>query len=59
MSIGFGVVPLYGSYRKRNNNILEAALVVPFLVLCCGLMAAIVVFSYIGYISHISNIGLD
>lgn len=52
MSIGAGVLTLYGSYRKPNEDVLKVSLMIPLLVCLCGVISAVVVFSYLGYISN-------
>ena len=59
MSIGAGVLTLYGSYRKKTEDILKISLIIPMLVCLCGVISAIVVFSYLGYISNQIGVPID
>jgi SNF family Na+-dependent transporter len=59
MSVGIGVLILYGSYREKKEDITRAAIGIPLLTMACGLIGGLVVFSYIGYICHLSNIPID
>ena len=55
MSVGLAVLVLYGSYRQKYDNITNFSIIIPLLTALCGLLAACVVFSYIGYISVATN----
>ena len=58
MNIGLTSLILYGSYRKRNDDITTFGIWIPILTMMCGIIGSFVVFSYMGYISHESNISI-
>lgn len=59
MSIGVGVLILYGSYRAKDRDINHSSLLIPLVTCLCGFLAAAVVFSYMGFMSKISGIPLQ
>lgn len=42
---------LYGSYRKKDDNLTGFSFAIPLLTALCGMLAGLVVFSYIGHVS--------
>lgn len=59
MSVGLTVLVLYGSYRNKTDNLVTFSFFIPVMTALCGILAAFVVFSYIGHISKISGIPID
>ena len=59
MSLGVSCLTLYGSYRNKKEEIAKFCFGIPILTMFCGIIGALVVFSYIGYISHETNVSIE
>ncbi|CAD8059026.1 unnamed protein product [Paramecium sonneborni] len=51
MNVGLAILCLYGSYRNKDDNLPNFSYAIPIITTLCGMLAALVVFSYIGHIS--------
>lgn len=59
IGIAFGSMISMASYNKFNNNILRDALIVSVTNSLTSILAGFVIFSAIGYMSHIHNLPVD
>lgn len=59
LSVAFGIMITYASYRKRKSNMTGAGLVVAFGNSSFEILAGIGVFSAIGFLAHQQGIGVD
>lgn len=59
MSLGGGALTAYGSYRRKTDELTSCCVGIPLMTMMCGVIAALVVFSYLGHISVTSNIPID
>lgn len=59
MNVGLAILCLYGSYRKKEDNLTIFSYAIPIITVCCGMLAGLVVFSYIGHVSFKFNIPID
>ena len=59
MSIGVGVLTLYGSYRHQNADIVKISYQIPLLVSLCGIISALVIFTFLGFISAKTGINIS
>ncbi|KAM3133192.1 hypothetical protein pb186bvf_014768 [Paramecium bursaria] len=59
MSIGQAILVLYGSYREKTAQVTQYAFMIPILTAACGLLAALVVFSYIGHVMHLTGLSIQ
>lgn len=59
IGIAFGSMISMASYNKFNNNILRDALIVSLTNSFTSILAGFVIFSAIGYMSHIHNLPVD
>ncbi|XP_035760935.1 sodium- and chloride-dependent GABA transporter 1 isoform X2 [Neolamprologus brichardi] len=59
LGIAFGSMISMASYNKFNNNILRDALIVSVANSFTSILAGFVIFSAVGYMSHIHNLPVD
>uniref|UniRef100_A0A671WMZ4 Transporter n=1 Tax=Sparus aurata TaxID=8175 RepID=A0A671WMZ4_SPAAU len=59
IGVGFGSMVTMASYNKFNNNILRDALIVTVTNSLTSILAGFVIFSAIGYMSHIHNLPVE
>ncbi|KAL4434737.1 hypothetical protein ABPG74_017157 [Tetrahymena malaccensis] len=59
VSTGGGVLVLFGSYRPISQEIKRSSYLIPLFTVLCGFLASMVIFSFMGYMSHITNIPID
>ncbi|XP_060928283.1 sodium- and chloride-dependent GABA transporter 1 [Limanda limanda] len=59
LGIAFGSMISMASYNKFNNNILRDALIVAATNSFTSILAGLVIFSAIGYMSHVHNLPVD
>eukprot|EP00064_Thunnus_orientalis_P006926 superscaffoldBa00000745_g6945 len=59
LGIAFGSMISMASYNKFNNNIIRDALIVSFTNSFTSILAGFVIFSAIGYMSHIHNLPVE
>jgi SNF family Na+-dependent transporter len=59
MSTGCSVLVFFGSYRPYKQEIFKSSILIPILTSLCGFLAALVVFSFMGYLSKLSNIAIQ
>jgi SNF family Na+-dependent transporter len=59
MSLGAGVLISAGSFHRREEGLIKTSLAIPALTFFCGVLASLVVFSYMGYMSHATGIPID
>ncbi|CAK88400.1 unnamed protein product (macronuclear) [Paramecium tetraurelia] len=59
MNVGLAILCLYGSYRKKDDNLPNFSYAIPIITSLCGMLAGLVVFSYIGHVSVRFNIPID
>ncbi|CAD8144099.1 unnamed protein product [Paramecium pentaurelia] len=59
MSVGQAILCLYGSYRKKEDNLPNFSFAIPILTALCGMLAGLVVFSYIGHVSFKYNVSIQ
>nr|XP_046243354.1 sodium- and chloride-dependent GABA transporter ine [Scatophagus argus] len=59
IGIAFGSMISMASYNKFNNNVLRDAFIVSFTNSFTSILAGFVIFSAIGYMSHIHNLPVD
>ncbi|KAL4503296.1 hypothetical protein ABPG72_000902 [Tetrahymena utriculariae] len=59
VSTGCGVLIVFGSYRPMNQEIIKTSYYIPIITVCCGLLASVVIFTFMGYMSNITNIDIN
>lgn len=59
VSAGSSVMVFFGSYRSPKEEIKKTCIIMPLLTVACGLLAAIVIFCYMGHMSVISGIPIN
>ncbi|RZF42633.1 hypothetical protein LSTR_LSTR001428 [Laodelphax striatellus] len=52
---GFGVLLAYASYNEYHNNVYQDALLTSVINSCTSFVAGFVIFSVLGYMSHVTN----
>ncbi|EAS07565.1 Na-dependent neurotransmitter transporter (macronuclear) [Tetrahymena thermophila SB210] len=55
VSTGCGVLIIFGSYRPVSQEIKQTSYMVPMLTVLCGFLASFVIFSFMGYMSHLTG----
>lgn len=58
-NLGVGIVTLFGSYRKKNEDIKASSFYIPYAVAFCGILASLTIFTYIGNMSSEANIPIS
>ncbi|EAS00316.3 Na-dependent neurotransmitter transporter (macronuclear) [Tetrahymena thermophila SB210] len=59
VSTGCGVLIVFGSYRPMNQEIIKTSYYIPVITVCCGLLASVVIFTFMGYMSNVTNIDIN
>lgn len=54
-----GIVTLFGSYRKKHEDLKNSSFKIPYAVAFCGILAALTIFTYIGNMSASGNIPIS
>ena len=50
---------MYSSYLPQTENIIRSSVGIPFINMCTSLLCAIVLFSFLGHMSHVKGISID
>ena len=56
---GIGILTLFGSYRKKYEDIKSSSFNIPYAVVSCGLLAALTIFTYVGNMSTVAGISIN
>lgn len=59
MNVGLAILVLYGSYRQKSDELVGFSYAIPLITALCGMLAGLVVFSYIGHVSVTHNIPIN
>ncbi|XP_059141431.1 sodium- and chloride-dependent glycine transporter 1-like isoform X2 [Physella acuta] len=59
IGMGFGLISTLASYNKFNNNCYRDALLLPVLDCATSVFAGFIIFSFLGYMAHISGQTVD
>ncbi|WNM23292.1 sodium-dependent transporter [Demequina capsici] len=59
LSLAYGVMITYASYRRRRSNVTGPALVVAFGNSSFSLLAGLAVFATLGYLAHVQGVGVS
>jgi len=59
LGVGFSSLIAFGSYNKRNTNFYSYSLSIPIINALTSIFAGFVVFSVLGYLSHITGKDID
>jgi len=50
---------IFGSYRPISAEIIKSSYTIPLLTVMCGLLASVVIFSYMGFMSQLTGIAIN
>ncbi|OAF64601.1 hypothetical protein A3Q56_07682 [Intoshia linei] len=59
LSTSWGGLIALSSYNKFHNNIMRDAILIPILNCATSLFAGFVIFSFLGYLAHMTNTSVD
>lgn len=55
-SMGIGLFVAFASYNKKSESILKVSYIIPVCVASTGLLCALTIFTYMGYMANTSGI---
>jgi SNF family Na+-dependent transporter len=58
-SCGMGVLVSFGSYRNKSKSLKKAAYGLIIGTFICGILGGIIVFQYLGHMSHLSGVAIN
>lgn len=57
--LGGATLIMYATYRKKNQKIIKSSIAVPLINSATSMLASLVLFSFLGHMSHVNNISID
>ena len=58
-NLGYGGIVLFSTFRQRKDKVYKSVKFITIASFLTGILASLVVFSYLGYFSHISNTNIN
>jgi SNF family Na+-dependent transporter len=58
-SLGGATLIMYSSYRKKNEKVMRSSIIVPLVNSATSILAALVLFSFLGHMSYKFKIDID